>query len=515
MSEYGLAPDSKKGMGFTKSVDLTTEQAIGESPLAGRIDSRSPEGDRRESIANARQEVDQAHRRAEGQTDPEADEPTHEKSLLDEAYESLKADESRPPNLDQIIAIRGRKGGGLGLREDQPEYAILLDRGVSAEALASGHITRGQLLGEGQDLDDENRYIFLNRIGGGEKPIIGGEIPDPDDPENTLDFTNRVLLTRQEVDKVYRHQLAHPDIFGTQGQDLDEVRKDMLLFLQDAIAEPPYGYEAAFLQVALPYKLNESVRLDEHALSNDDEFEQAQRDWELVENYWNWQVEHYEEINPDTPLNDLQIKMHLQQVFSRQFCADIYTWPGDVETFGIKDVRDHRINRAIPQRRKRLAGQASPFLESGFVFGDNPDAEVIVELPSGKFGKRRLNMGNLHLFGAHPDFPGFGEVGGVDDQVYMTLGTYVDTLYEKDAAKREALQAQEVAKLQTVPISQVISQYQERLVAMAKAWSEAQLSGGQDDLTRELQELDGADIEAVQAQERIKQEEEITKDPWL
>jgi len=530
MSELGPRPRGEVDPdgGKIDVSDLISRQRL---PLPEeRLAPQPPQVDRAADIDAARQQVEAAHRavgagEAEGaDNEPDSQESNHtgiretgeyagEQSLLDRAYASLTAQERQPAEPNQVIAVRGLKGGIPGLLEDQAEYAVLLDYGVSVEALASGRITRGQLLEAG--------YVFVNKLGGGEKSIISGKIPDPDDPENTLDFSKRILLTHDEVDKVYRYQQAHPEIFGTQGQDLDEVRKDMLSFLAVATYEHPYRKEDFLLAEALPDGFSEEVRVDREVLDEGGEFEKLQQDWKTVGDYWKWQIDRYQEMNPDTTLNDLQIRHELKKVFSRQFCRDIYTWPGDVPTFGIKDVRGYRINRAIRERRKKLSGQASPFLESGFVFTENPDAEVIVKLPSGNYGKRRLNMANLHLFGAHPDFPGFTEMGGDDDQVYMTMETYVDNLYQKDPDKREDIQSEEQSVLQTIPIEQVIRQYQERLLATAMAWHEARTIGAEDESTQELVELEGADSESVTAHEEDKkrQQEELRAspdyDPWL
>jgi hypothetical protein len=410
-----------------------------------------------------------------------------EPSLLHAKYNKLKKREAISPHPDTEISIKTIRNGNLvsGVHEDQPEYEILRASGISETRLASGHIRREQLLAAG--------YIFLNKMGGAEKGIMSGEFPDPDDPTKMLDFTDRVLLTREELRKIYAYQQANHDRYGLQREDLDEVRRDMMSFIYDATFEPLYGAQVFFLKQALPDNQGSHDRVG------------TDEDWGKVEQYWNAQIENYRQTHPETKDNDLQIRTKLKKHFSEAFCKDIYIWPGDPPLFGIQEKRGHTV-KVLKHRRSKLQGETSPFLESGFVFSDNPDVEVFLNGTSEERGERRINMGNLHIAGGHPDFHGLSEMGGDDDQIYMPLGIYVAELYPKDATDRESIQRAEMPSLQTVPLEDVIIRFQERLIETVKGWEQEQSQPVTVEVAA-LRESEKDSLEQVKAQKSEEEED--------
>lgn len=97
-----------------------------------------------------------------------------------DSYVELTELEKRMPDMDEVIAVR--------LTPMSPEWEGLKKVGVQLSPLGAVEITRGQLLEAG--------FIFLNVIGGGEKPLISSTI---DIGGTRHDFSQRVLLTRQSL----------------------------------------------------------------------------------------------------------------------------------------------------------------------------------------------------------------------------------------------------------------------------------------------------------------------------
>lgn len=151
---------------------------------------------------------------------------------LDAAYAALQQQERREALPDDEIRLR--------LSPDSTEYQTLQQAGVPQEKLAQGTLTRKELLDAG--------YAFVNILGGGEKGVINGVVTDPETGEQ-VDFTGRRLLTNSELAMVYHFQQSQPERYGLQGQDLDEVRKDMLSFVREAVTSAPFGTNQDFTEM--------------------------------------------------------------------------------------------------------------------------------------------------------------------------------------------------------------------------------------------------------------------------
>lgn len=413
--------------------------------------------------------------------------------LLDIVYKTLKARENSAPNPEEVITLLGVKKAEVGLEPGQPEYEVLLANGVDKESLIRGKVKRSDLLAAG--------YVFRNKMGTGEKSLISDVFEDPENPGVELDFSNRVLLTQEELRKVYTYQLAHPDIYGLHSENIDEVRKDMLSFLYDATYVPETRSEKFFFQEALPTDESRSAgfigknerdfsafnrfwndRSDsdikakmqsDWSESLDSIINNNDRDWKAITCYWNDQITAYKQAYPNTQENDAVILDKLQQGFAEIFCGDIYTYP-KINPYE-RERRRHMVRTMNSQIRKgKLSGIPSPFLESGFVFTDNPDIEVFLHHPSGKNSSRRLNMVNIHLLGGHPDFQGLNEMGGSRDQVYMPAGEYLDEFFIHDRSLREADHDAKSSTLQRTPFREIILQFQEKLISIAHEWADAQ-----------------------------------------
>lgn len=245
--------------------------------------------------------------------------------------EWLKEREAREPQTGDIYTIP------LGIDKDSVDYDLLKKAGIDEKRITGHKLTRAELQSAG--------VFFVNRIGGGEKSIIAGTIPDPENPGQSIDFSQRAFLTRKELQTVYDYQQENG--MGLQGESLDQVRTDMFVMLGT-------------------------------------------------------------------------IKME-----------------GLMTNAGLSvELRGNHRGGMLLERSGKLAGHPSPFVDQGFIFdGNNPD--VLVELSGGV--PKRLNMVNVHLPGAHPDFPGLSEMGSADwDQDYMTTADYVQEFYPKEPTREEA-----------------------------------------------------------------------------
>lgn len=142
---------------------------------------------------------------------------------LSSSYDLLKEKESQEADRKEVIFI-------VGLKEGSAEFLKLQAAGVDPVSLEEGRVTRGELLDAG--------YVFLNRLGAGEKPILSVTIPFGElEEKQLLDVGSRVLLNQEELDAVIRFQQQRPEEYGTNGIETEELRRDMLEFLEEAVKE--------------------------------------------------------------------------------------------------------------------------------------------------------------------------------------------------------------------------------------------------------------------------------------
>lgn len=382
------------------------------------------------------------------QTVPPLAEHTAERStdandLLERNYQAFKQYESREAHPTDRLFVGH-------LPQDSVEYDTLRASGVAEADIATGYVTRGELQGAG--------YFFLNRLGGQEKYIIADTIPDPDRPGEVLDFKGRALLTRDELQKVYDFQQQHPERYGLQGHDLEEIRKDMLLFLMRATHRPRFERGEDFVDATMPYR-------PEYAFFDGNEYFDK---WKLVDAFWADKAKQYARSHPDA--RGYNAIHGAQKEFVQAYCSDLYTWPdeaGETVYFDDRVVRGRAV-QSISHRMQKLSGNPSPFLDSGLHFSDFPNLDVNIYM-AGRADMRstnqyRLNMAVLHLAGGHPDFPGLSEMGGTDDQIYMPTGVYVSEILDHSQAERAA----ELEGLTEAPGESIIAEAQRRVVAAAE-----------------------------------------------
>ncbi len=323
---------------------------------------------------------------------PEAYVGAGARDVLRESYEGLMYAESRAPQPEDIIPLP------LGLTVDDKEYAMLKHAGLSDEQISSGSLTRKELTDAG--------FFFVNRLGGGEKGIINDVIPDPKQPGEVLDFSQRALLTRDELQAAYAHQQQEGD--GLRGNQLESVRADMLLFLMSMKSRGPFASMAELGAKLIP----DTSESDDWLAGTEaerqavlDQYGSYPKEDMYILDSVSWSREGYVPVNWSRLIDDNTISM------------------GGGKVQG----RNHVTGTTIYERTGKLMDAPSPFLESGFRFGNNPD--VLISMP-GNQGEQRFNITNIHLAGGHPDFPGLSEMGKADwDQQYMTTGEYVEKFY--------------------------------------------------------------------------------------
>jgi len=268
----------------------------------------------------------------------------HPPTLLRDLIEQ----ESAEPDMDEIIRIPGLP------------YELAQFSSVRREAL----LTAG--------------FVFLNKLGGGEKPIIDAMIPFGD---KLLDVGSKVLLTNPELDAVFAYQRLHPDQFGTGNLCMQELREDMLAFLKEA-------------EDACSNIMKENIRACRAALL-------------LIER--------------DRTYSD-QDRQVLLSFFD--YVQSVSGFPGligeCVAGLDILTVRGIPIE-VLPSRYQVLNGIASPFLNSGLHFGLNQDVTLY---PNDPTRTRRLNMAVVHLLSR-----GLNEMGessnSSHDQRYITSAEYI------------------------------------------------------------------------------------------
>jgi hypothetical protein len=366
-------------------------------------------------------------------------------------YDSLVTGEQRPPNPEDKIRVPG------GIKEGSTEFQLLKQAGLSNEQIAARSFTRKQLLDAG--------FLFVNRIGDGQKALINAEIPSPSDPDQMIDYSQRSLLTRDEIQTIYDYQQAHG--LGLQGHDLAQVRADMLLFLYSFKSGAPFKSRADLGNHVMP-----RGGTDADWLTGTPEDHQR-----VLDTFGSFSAADLYFADAATSSRDkLQPNLSLDRIIE----TDGMTAAGE-KIMGRNSTKGATIN----ERTGKLATTPhSPFLDSGYTFTHNED--ILVETPDPENKFQRINVASIHVAGAHPDFPGFSEMGkGVDwDQTYLTVGDYVKYFYppeqthdnvedaEEDGrlTRRERIQAEDMLTLDPQDLrKRVILNGQKHLIAEAKA----------------------------------------------
>lgn len=306
-------------------------------------------------------------------------------------YQELTERELIPPDPNEIIHVHGF----TNTPEDQKDLQKLVEAGLSEEAVRKGEIPRGDLLSAG--------FVFNNRIGAGEKPILSG-IVTVDGQE--VDLTTHRFLTQTEINAVMEQQRkAQPDFPHPDTSEMEDLRRDILGFLIKGTELVTHEGETE-INVALAVLRN---LLDKGTIT------QGQLSQYVEKERSGWTKLGYSEDDAD--------KTTLGFLFQAAVA-------------GLDLVRLRRIPiTASLMRFGKLRDIPSPFLDSGFRFDDNWD--LTLNTNNGK-NTKRINMVVWHLMSR-----GFGEMGGSingsHDQTYMTGPEYMQDIYSKRADEKESL----------------------------------------------------------------------------
>ena len=290
-------------------------------------------------------------------------------------YELLKQTEMRVADRNEVIHI-------IGLKKNSPEFFQLQTAGVDLIALEEGRVTRGELLDAG--------YVFLNRLGAGEKPILNAIIPyGKPEERQTLAIGSKVLLDKNEFDAVLQYQQQHPEEYGTNGIEIGELRRDMMTFFGESLKESE----------DVRNKAVSAFRAAQGKIIKDPKYAQ---DVEILKIFF------------DKLLKDTQSAGQVLNYIMDECLAGI----------NLTFVRGIPVD-VVPQRLSKLSNAPSPFLDSGFHFDVNYDITLYTHDAT---KTRRLNMPVIHLLAR-----GLNEMGGSlndsHDQQYITSGQYAREIY--------------------------------------------------------------------------------------
>jgi hypothetical protein len=301
---------------------------------------------------------------------------------INQLYEELIQHEASPANRDETIRV-------VRMNPSKPESNQFQSAEIEASALQAGRVTRGALLDAG--------YVFLNRIGGGEKPLISAQVPvGVEGGVQTVDMGKKILLTQVDLDAVIQHQKSKPGEYTTESADMGLIRKDMLLFLQQAIGE----------QNNLVQKANAVFRAAQGRIFDNPKY--VDEDREALRKFFAKLYEEYQKTGSSN------LGFIMQECMAGIDVAWVRGLPFEI----------------FPIRLSALQGAPSPFLDSGFHFDTNYDVTLY---PHNSSQTRRLNMAVIHLLSR-----GLNEMGESKnesrDQHYLTAGEYEKNIYGKSEA---------------------------------------------------------------------------------
>ena len=361
------------------------------------------------------------------------------------SYEALINAEAREASPDDVYRIAG------GIKAGSVEWQMLADAGMSEQRITDSRLTRKELRDAG--------FFFVNKLGEGEQGIIDGVIVDPDDASVSIDFSGRTLLTKAELDFAYKAQRAEGDPLD--GHAVEAVRADSLAFVYSALRPPfrtfkiatetmmPLSPEDPAWQVGTPEERAEAVNyLKAVAATYQAKNPGLNHNWEGIVR----QGDGILKVTTGTGVDDRRLNTsHIMTAYGMEH-----------------EARGRRKAYSLWGRAEKLQGTPSPFLESGYVFGINPDVTVATKSDELK----RINAATIHLMGGHKDYPGLSEYSAdaAHDQKYMSTREYVDSIFvsadTKDYSKKSELI--EDINVSGAGMREVVAKAQKNFIEMAK-----------------------------------------------
>jgi hypothetical protein len=296
------------------------------------------------------------------------------------SYKALLSQEKNPVDENELIRV-------VGLNSSSVEARELLARNASITDIENGCLTRRVLLEAG--------YVFINRIGGGEKPILQGIIPVKTSGGRfeEIDLGNRVLLTQDELDAAVEYSQKQSQ--EKTSIDREELRRDMVKFIDECTD----AYQS------LEAKKRELFRAAQARILDGAEF--TKEDKEI------FTAGLTELTQPQHRAAATQILQGLMEECLAQ-----------VDTLFVRGIPIGMM----PIRTDKLRNIPSPFLDSGYHFGNNLDVTLYPYNPA---KTRRINSVTVHLLSRDVDEIG-GSTNASHDQTYITASEYAAEVYKKE-----------------------------------------------------------------------------------
>jgi len=139
-------------------------------------------------------------------------------------YESMLAGQAEPSDDDQIKVAPPMENFAGAIHYTPEDEALLAAAGIDLEnrdnSVQYFHFTREEL--------KRANVFFINRLGGGEQPIFGVPIPDPQSKNGVFNVQTRSFLTEEEFKKVYEYQQANG--YSLDGKSPRDVQTDMMMY---------------------------------------------------------------------------------------------------------------------------------------------------------------------------------------------------------------------------------------------------------------------------------------------
>lgn len=318
-----------------------------------------------------------------------------ERFFDDTGLSQLKAEESESVDWSEVVR--------LPKQPTSAEKQRLIDSAIPEKDILSGMISRQQLWNAG--------FVFINHIGGGEKPLLSGVIPSP---EGDIDTTARTLLTEPELYAVKDYLIRTGKTLDYSDPERDELRASMLAFAHLSQQETN----------TLPEKKADLFKqaICQLATDNDLSGDDKKKIWQFL---------------ADKGEDSVRMKLLIDECTAGLDLSRVLGVPIDM----------------LASRRSALFGQPSPFIDSAFHFSDNPDVTLFT---NDHTKTRRLNMVTIHLLSR-----GLCEIGSSTnnshDQTYITPTEFERLFMKEIHAEQDESAAPKI--------------FCERLLARAQIWA--------------------------------------------
>lgn len=385
----------------------------------------------------------------------------------DDVYQKLKDMEELPPDMSEEIPV-------ASLKNEDPEFSVLLHAGVSEDELRGGRVAREKLLRAG--------FIFNNKpLPGIEKPLINISF-------DGVDWGKRSLLTQEELNKVVTYQREHAEEFGDDTVASDELRSDILQYLlatREDILPESVARKVNFLRLCIDRMYQER--------GGSSPKDRARK---VSQSLVNLYISKYPAFKVTQQMQDNSYNR--QKMVAEKELPDIMVWGyGDDSWAGTIKSRG-LMAKSVYTRLGKLAGTPSPFLDSGFHIPDKVivkdvaipirNMDFTVQKPNGLF---RVNMLVWHLASRGVSEMGDGKARN-GEQDYA-IGNYLRHLAPQGRdSSIEKKEQEHFKRLLTFDEDRVVAEVIDRLEMRAREWA---VASGDPEATRLLSDLSSNESE--------------------